>query len=280
MLTSLWRKKVDPQQRLREVLGDEALPSFPAVVLNALQRVREPDCDLSEVANVVANDPGLSVQVLRTVNSAALALRHRVRSVHHAVSLLGRGELESILISIGVRATLPRESTRGYETARFWITSARRAAAASALAEMISPKTRSESFTASLLQDMAIPLLAHRQGGEYGVMLEDWHYGTRDLAVLERENFGWDHAEVGSWMCTEWKFPDQLGAAIRLHHGRETETLPAVHLVAVLREVDDRLGVERLIERAHEQFGLNKDDTAGLVEASLQEAEEISSLFL
>ena len=102
-------------------------------------------------------------QALQIPSHEAFALRHKVRGVHHAVSLLGRSQLESMLISMAVRDTLPNSAKRGFEPRRFWTTSARRACTAAALADRIDPSTRSESFTASLLQDMAVPVLSHRR---------------------------------------------------------------------------------------------------------------------
>ena len=75
------------------------------------------------------------------------------------------------------------------------------------------------------------------KGPEYGPLLEQWHHSADDLAALEQEAFGWDHAVVGNWMCSEWKFPTQLANAIGAHHGtgdEEWTELPAVSLVAGL----------------------------------------------
>ncbi|HEU4976752.1 MAG TPA: HDOD domain-containing protein [Baekduia sp.] len=44
---------------------------------------------LEEIERVVATDPSLSLRLLRYLNSAALSLRSRVSSIHHAVMLLG-----------------------------------------------------------------------------------------------------------------------------------------------------------------------------------------------
>ena len=78
------------------------------------------------------------------------------RSVHHAISLLGRDQLESMLLSLAVHDALPSKPTLGFEAGRFWQTAARRATLGRALADKIDPATRSESFTASLLRYHAV----------------------------------------------------------------------------------------------------------------------------
>jgi HD-like signal output (HDOD) protein len=275
-------KKAEPKKEMRDALGEFELPSFPSIVMNALEIVRDADAPLPAIADVVSTDPGLSVRLLSTVNSAAFGLRHRVKSVHHAVSLLGRSQLESMLISIAVGEALPRDPVPGYEPGRFWVTSARRAVVARALADRLDPSSRSESFTASLLQDMAVPVLCRQRGREYGQLLEHWHQSTEDLAGLERQEYGWDHAGVAAGMCDEWNFPERQACAIAAHHSTDDEgpePLPAVGLVSVLREVDEQLGVEQLVENAHRRFGMAKDEVAELVQSSFETAAEISELF-
>ena len=155
-----------PEENLREVLGERELPTFPAVVTRALQSLRNLDAPLAEAGDSIEADPGLSVRVLRTVNSAALSMRHEIRSIHHALSLLGRNQVESILIGAAVRDAIPNKAARGFEAKRFWGTSAVRAVVAGHLAELIDPSRRSECFTASLLQDLAVPLLAQEREDE------------------------------------------------------------------------------------------------------------------
>ncbi len=280
-MLNFFKRKVDPKTELKKVLSDASLPSFPTAVMNALEKVRSADASSQEVAKAVSVDPGITAKLLGAVNSASYAMRHRIRSIDHAVSILGRNELESMLLSMGTRDVLPRNSVPGYDASRFWVTAARRATTARSLAERIAPRTCSESFTASLLQDMAVPLLAIRRE-DYGPVLEQWHRGSEDLAKLERETFDWDHAEVATWMCAEWKFPDELTDAIAAHHGTtdgDPAGLAAVNLVAPLREVDEEIGIERLVETAHDSYGLSKDETKQLVEESFESAREISQLF-
>ena len=282
MLNIFKKKSVDAREQMQAVLGDYKLPSFPVVIMNALEKVRDTDAPQAEIAELVSSDPGLSVKLLTTVNSAAYSLKHKVNNIDHAVSLMGRGELESILISMAVHQLLPVNNDSGIDGRRFWRTAARRAALARALADLIDPSNRSESFTAALLQDMAIPVLAQQRAQEYGPVLECWYATGADLASLEREIFGWDHAIVAMWMCDDWGFPVRIAEAIGAHHGTDGElvALPAVNLVSDLSGQDDSVGVDYLIERAHTDYGLPEDQLVEIVESSISAAEEISRMLI
>ncbi len=275
-------RRPNADDELRAVIDEHELPTFPAVVMQALQMLRDDRASTPAIGELISQDPGLSARLLQTVNSAAFAVKHRVRNVPHAVSLLGRSQVESMLISLAVGDALPREPAPGYDRLRFWHAAAHRAATAGALAEIIDPSRRSESFTAALLQDMALPLLAHRQGRQYGRILEQWHHGTEDLARLERECFPWDHAEVAALLSAELKLPELLGHAIGSHHGTgdpDWAELPAVRLVSLLREVNEDPGIELLIETAHESYHVARDAAAAAVEQSREAAGEIAALF-
>lgn len=265
---------------MKEVLGDYRLPSFPAVIMSALEKVRDMDASQADIAGLVLSDPGLSVKLLTTVNSAAYSLKHKVNNIDHAVSLMGRGELESVLISMAVHQLLPVDNVSGFDSQRFWRTAARRAALARGLADFIDPSNRSECFTAALLQDMAIPVLAQQRAMEYRPVLECWYATGADLAFLERENFDWDHAMVAMWMCDEWGFPARITEAIGAHHGTADElaALPAVNLVSALSGQDESGAIDQLIERAHTEYDLPEDQLVEIVESSLLAAEEISRM--
>ena len=283
MLKLFSKKKVDPAEELKNLLGDYGLPSFSPVIMSALEKVRDEESSNREIAEIATRDPGLSVKLLGIVNSAAFAIRNPVHNVDHAISLLGRGQLESILISVAVRDSLPNSAAPGYEVHRFWTTSARRASTAAALADRIDPATRSESFTASLLGDMAIPLLLHRKPQEYGPILEQHHHGGEKLEQLENQEFGWDHARVATWMCAEWKFPERLASAIGSHHGTHDEglaPLPAVQLAAHLREFEEGEGIDEIVERAYDAYCLPKDESAELIRKSFEESAAIERLFV
>jgi len=281
MLNFFKKKQINPKEQMKAVLGDYELPSFPIIVMSAMEKVRDADSSNSEISELVASDPGLSVRLLTTVNSAAYALKHKVNNIDHAVSLMGRGELESILISVAVHEVMPKENIPVFDAQRFWGAAARRAALARRLADQIDPSSRSESYTAALLQDMAIPILAQQRADDYGPVLEHWYANGFDLVTLERETFDWDHATVAMWMCDDWGFPDRIAEAIGAHHGTNDDlvALPAVSLVGVLREQGESTGVEQLIESAYENYGLSRDLVVELVDTSFAAAEDIARMF-
>jgi len=274
------RRRIDPKQRLAKVIGERRLPSFNGVVLRALEVLRDPDASHDRIARALEPDPGLSVRVLKTVNSAVYSPRREVTSLSQAISLMGRSQLEALVLAIAVADSLPRESTSGFDAQAFWFHAARRATLSRALSRRLHPVSSGVSFTASLLQDLAIPLLAHSDPENYGPLLERSREQGLPLQDLEREAFGWDHTEVGTWICSEWGLPESLAAAIGAHHGRREEgleSLPAVELVALLEESES--GGEVFLEAAERRYRLDPEDLRSSVASSFDEAAQLAESF-
>lgn len=270
---------------LTEALGEFELPSFPAAVMQTLQLLRDPNATNAAIARSIESNPALVVRALRMVNSAAFGLRRRVESVSHAVSLLGLGKLETLVVALAVKGQLPSRSSGQFQSKRFWTAAARRASAARALAEVIHPQTQSEAFVGGLLQDMAVPLLAVARPDTYGPLLEAWHHdAATQLVHLERSEFGWDHGKIGGSMADFWELPSRLMTSIDAHHlegdGADGATVaePAIRLVAHIRETDEMPGTDAVIEACRDEFGLSPDVVSLRLTAAFEEANELAAM--
>ncbi len=260
-------------------LNNYEIPSFSASVITLLGKLRDPDCSFTAIADDLEVDPGLHVRVLKTVNAVAFGLTHTVSSIHHAVSLLGRARLESLVLSVAVKNNLGSENMPDwFDMQLFWRASARRAALARSLAQKLHPETQSESFTAGLLQDMAVPVIAQSKTSNYQKIYEPWNLvdNQSNLIELEQHNLNLDHANIGAQMARNWGFPANLIEMISSHHTTKASlgTPLSVQIVALLKGnpeiplVDLALQVEQL-------FNLDQSLYCQLAEQAQEDADEL-----
>ncbi len=283
MLRFLRRRKRDPKEIIREVFGETELPSFPSAVMEVLALLRDPESVIGDIEVKIEHDIGLSVKVLRTVNSAAFGMSKRVNNVGHAVSLMGRSRLESLVLSVAIKAVLPTKSDDGFDFVSFWLTAARRACLAKLLSQKLHPITEVEAFTAGLLQDMGIPLLALQKKEEYAAIYQVWQNDpTSVLEDLEHEAFGFDHTEVGSIVAEKWELPEYLIDAISGHHtwGGEHHVEEAVQLVSLLRDSDVDDGAGAIISVGNEQFGIEEEEMESLIKLAVEEANDYYKILM
>jgi HD-like signal output (HDOD) protein len=248
-------------------LGD--LPSFPAVVGSALRQLRDPSASLVEVGEALISDPRISAKLLRMANSTAFALRNPVRSVPHAVSLLGRGTTESLLLGAVVSSISGQP--KDFDGRAFWVSSARRGLIARAISADVSIGKESESFTEGLLQDMAVPYLL-RTVSSYAAILEAVAAGEGSLVDLENSKLGYNHATVAGWMADRWEFPAPLCEALSKHH--EPEATPG-SFVARHWDAEE----EAFLEVAFTSFEIPSERAAHWYTAG-EGAEEFASLLV
>ena len=273
------KKKVDKE--LASLLEGYELPSFPEAVMKVLTKLRESEAPISDISHELELDPGMNVKVLKTVNSAAFGLSSKVTNVHHAVTLLGRTHLEALVVSIAVKDVVPEVEDARFDSHGFWLCSVRRASLARALARQIHPETESEAFTAGLLQDMAVPVLANVKKDKYINVYSGWKTGEYSkLDELEREAFGLDHASVGSMLAEEWELPEYLSNAITNHHKSDEDIAvdPAIKLVACLRDGCEEQDIELLVESCKSDYNLEADTIAKLVKDSFNEAQSFMQM--
>ena len=103
----------DAGSELKRVLGNMELPTIPGVVTQAIEQVSAPECDMRQVAETVAQDPGLSARILSVVNSAAYAPRNPIVGVAQAVTMFGKNQLESMLMSTSEWYRVPSNPATG-----------------------------------------------------------------------------------------------------------------------------------------------------------------------
>jgi EAL and modified HD-GYP domain-containing signal transduction protein len=72
-----------------ELVSGRQIPSSSASALRDIAVLSRSDATFEEIEAVVARDPGLTLRLLRLLNSASYALRSRVTSVREAVTMLG-----------------------------------------------------------------------------------------------------------------------------------------------------------------------------------------------
>ncbi|MEA3361950.1 MAG: HDOD domain-containing protein [Thermodesulfobacteriota bacterium] len=254
------------------------IPSFSAAVINLLSKLRNPDISINELTKELELDPGLHIRVLKTVNSSAFGLSHKVSNIKHAVNLLGRSRLESLVLSVTAKNNLAtNQQAAWFDMQEFWKTASRQAAIARILATALHPNTQSDVFTIGLLQNMAIPILANREGDRYRTLYQQWQTEEVNLAEEELQLFGIDHATLGAQMADHWGFPDSLIEGIGEHHELENLAIPlSIRIAALLRENQGDNIAESLSQQAAELFDLDYEQLLPLIEDALEQSAELS----
>ena len=105
------------------IVKGKDIPGHQHNYLRFLAAVSEAELDFDKIQELVKQESSLAVKLLRYLNSAALGVRQRITSIHHALALIGEQQLRkwAMLVSMTcLSGDKPRELLRvGLTRARF-----------------------------------------------------------------------------------------------------------------------------------------------------------------
>jgi HD-like signal output (HDOD) protein len=250
---------------LKKVLSNAQLPALPQSAIRLLELSQDPTNGPAEFAVPIESDPGLTGQVLRFVNSSYFGFSREISSIKLAITLVGIRTIKNFALWSAVFSLMPNPKCGPFDLKNLWQDSLRRALFARATGKLLGMKEAEEPFSAALLQDMAIPLLAKEAPAAYNKLLEARKDGTVRLSELEQRIFGWTHAQAGAMIARQWNLPDEFAVLIEAHldldkrlQNPENEAAAiAVGLSALLPATGDSewVDAERFIESFEKAVG-------------------------
>jgi len=208
--------------------GGSDFPVPPQGVIEFSKLSRESNVNLRDLSGIVESEPGLTVELLRSVNSSLIGVREKIDSVPKAIALLGISNCASLFLTKALDHAL-----RFFESPLFTHSDARRESIERArFAREVAQRLDLDpvpSFTAATLQDILLPVLTRQYEKEYTDYLRQSCYGG--IEEFERETFGWTHAEITARVLVDWGFPQSLILRVLLHHAPPEELFLAEGLI-------------------------------------------------
>lgn len=200
------------------------IPPQPEILLAIQTELRKEEPDINTLTKSISQDVFLSASVLRILNSPFFGMRIEIKSVHHAVALLGMEHVHKLVASIVFRKSL---ETNGFTMPRYWDNATDVARLCSYLARQTGIAVPDVAYTAGLFFDCGIPILA-QQFDSYREVLSLQNKEDLDVYTeLEDKHFNTNHAVVGFYVTRTWGLPKILRDACLLHHDFEYITQDA-----------------------------------------------------
>ena len=251
---------------LKHILTTTQLPALPRSAIRLLELSQNPDNGPAEFAVPIDADPGLTGQVLRFVNSSYFGFAREISTVKLAINLVGIRAIKNFALWSAVFSLLPNPRCGPLDLKSLWQDSLRRGVTARMLGKLWGLKNAEEPFSAALLQDMAIPILAKESTDVYARLIAARDNGRIRLSSLESQVFGWTHGDAAGIMARHWNLPEGFAVLIESHSSIESlaaEAGPASARLAVALSallpagVDGRWEEAAQFEGYYQQFRPN-----------------------
>ncbi|MEZ5944388.1 MAG: HDOD domain-containing protein [Planctomycetaceae bacterium] len=263
--------------------GDVHIPLPSRSVIEFAQLCRRENVSIQELAEKAEQEPGITAELLRHVNSSLMGLRTRVTSTARAIGIVGLSNCASIVLTTAIMKSMGEVHSELLSPQQFRRDCIERATFARVLARYFST-CAFESYTAALLQDLLLPTLTRMYEKEYRLYCNSDDYSC--IEDFERAQFGWTHSQLAARTLRRWDFDPKIVEAVLDHHTppelilADTENTTydsrltcamAALLNDPIRQVPD--GVTRLvdIQRLHPGYQL--------LDVAQQVDEELTSMF-
>ena len=223
------------------------LAPFPASIVRLAQIIVNPECNLADVAEVIAYDQGLTLKLLRAANSAAEGSACRVTTVKEAISRLGTSRVMSTAVASGVRPHLQKAvPAYGLDEGALWKHSVTAAVAAETVPKYCAIEAPPEAFTAALLHDVGKTVMGRFLSPEI-LRYISFARAVDHLSQMEAETqvLGVHHGELGGLIAQHWKLPDRVVQGIIHHHSPQDGQDIVCDLTYLANEIAHRISPVR-----------------------------------
>jgi HD-like signal output (HDOD) protein len=218
---------------LKTLLATDALiPSLPQAAHRILDELQKDEPDPRRVNQLLSGEVGLTVRILRLVNSALYNTGGpRIGTIEAATAMLGLKATRQLVQAAAVGGAF--KLVPGVDMIEFWRHSLDVAKIAQSLAEEVR-LDKGVAFTAGLLHGTGDLILKMAMPGRVslqpGFATDDQRYDAQ-IADL-----GYAYPEVGAAFAARWLFPESIVEAIRHQcdpqDSGDNRTLPSVLYLA------------------------------------------------
>ncbi|HET6201407.1 MAG TPA: HDOD domain-containing protein [Planctomycetota bacterium] len=271
-----------------QIRNQRTIPTLPPIALDVVQLCGRDDVALEDLGRAVMRDPALTSRLLRIANSAAFGRPRQIASVPQAISLLGLRTVRVVALASALIDNVEHRRIPGFDYEGFWRNSVAAALASRSFSEISSKPHPDEAFVVGLLQDLGLYGLADALMDRYLELLQTAQEQGQELALLEEERLGVNHADISSALLESWGFPERIVEAVR-RHTRPSPLLPppteadeianAAHLgelaAATFRRPTAAV-LEALTRKARERLGLDETQVAEVLLYVHRNVEETS----
>ena len=212
------------------------LEPLPVSATRLANLISQPNSDINEIVDVISLDQVLTVNVLRSANSALSNPVSKISTVKDAVVRLGTGTVLAMAVGGNIRGRMknsPLENL-GLNEEKVWIHSVAAALASECIKKVMKEPVPPETFTAALLHDIGKLVLCRylKKDLQEEIQEEMKREGAHPTEV-EFDILGCDHAELGSIIARQWELPESIIHGIAWHHAPE-DFIPEIGETAVV----------------------------------------------
>ena len=212
--------KESNEHKIRRMInGIRGVSTLPTAYSKVNELVNDPTTSAYDLGRVISGDQGLTVGLLKLVNSTFYGFPGKIDSVSRAVAIVGFRQLRELVLATSI-LTMFKDLGHNisFKTEDFWTHSLGCGLASRVLAIYRREESPESYFVAGLLHDIGRLVLMKSYFDEYREVFTIVKDKNSLVFEAEMEVFGFTHAAVAKELISSWNLPDSLEVAVGYHH--------------------------------------------------------------
>lgn len=203
------------------LLQTTGMPSPPKVVMQVDQELRQEEPNIAHIVELVGKDASMAARLIRVINSPANGLCVVVRSIGHALTLLGLRKFKTMVLATALREQLSgKEVTPEFE--HYWSHGIFTARTCEWLAQRVEARvTPDMAHLLGLFHNCGIALMLRKFPKYLDLYDVRRVAGGKQVLAIENHHCRTNHCAVGYLVAKVWNLPEEICQALLFHHHPE-----------------------------------------------------------
>ncbi|MDA8090868.1 MAG: HDOD domain-containing protein [Nitrospiraceae bacterium] len=259
------------------------LPAVPAVAARILELVKNENTGIEELKQAIMSDNSLTSRILQMANSVFFRLRQKIDTVSDAITVLGFNTIRTIALAVSTRNIY---KNFGLIEQKLWEHSLGVSLAAGLIVDeaRLPRNVREEAVIAGLLHDVGKVIMNNGHPDKFLRLVQLVHEERLPFCMVEKDIFGFSHAQLGSMLAEKWGFSEGLSGVILHHHGwRQLDktapggTARVCYIISLADALCARLGIG--YKEPMQDLDLGEEELKRVLKIDAGSYEELTSSF-
>lgn len=200
-------------------VNDSELASVKSIITGIVRLLGDPNSTIKDIKEIILIDPPLLSKVLKLANSSYYAPSQPIEEIDKALVMIGfDAVMELALNQKACEVFSNTDKTENYSAAHLWENNVAVALFSKYLYRREFADKGETAYIAGILHNFGIIALDQYAHDNFVEIIKECENLQENLDTIERNRFGFTHAELGGAIISDWKIPDYITAAIKQHH--------------------------------------------------------------
>jgi len=196
----------------------DKLVSLPDVYYRLESLIEQADSTLDDFARVLESDVDLCARLLGLANSAFYSFPVSIESIDKAVQIIGTRQIRELVLATSVINAFSKMPLGMVNMKMFWQHSVAVGVLAKSIGQYCHLPQPERFYVSGLLHDIGRLVFYLKMPGLMHDLLIQREAQEEYLYVLEQQQLGYNHADVGGQLLAKWRVPDSIHDPVRFHH--------------------------------------------------------------